>query len=998
MTTSLNAGEQGRIRVNLLGPMDIFVDGQQQSLPRSKKTRALLAYLIMAGKPLRRDQLGELLWDITEDPKGSLRWSLSRLRREILWDTERLFATRQTVEFDSNCMFVDAWELARLEGQSLDCFNRSNLITLAQLPQGMFLEELELTDLFQFNAWCVGQRERFRRIRCHILSELAKRFSGEAEMALPYVMSLVELDPFDVSYQIDLFALLVSLGRRDEALERYKNACRLFKDLGAEGEAELHQAWLALRRSSKPALVSHEVPHRPVNELAQLMSAAPFVGREQELKFIEQALVRAQDSSQPGIVLYVGEPGIGKSRLLERVNSMAESSGCVVKIGRAYELEQRAPYKPWLNALNLNMADLIAGGEVENVDQEALFADICGRLEALSNDRGLLILLDDLQWFDRASLHLLLYISRTRPAFPLAIVMFARAGELRDNDMAEKVIRSLEHELRAKVFKLQPLDESEIIRLMSNMPVPDAKKIYQLSAGNPLYALEMSRAQQDEALIGSRPLVSLVRARIERLPENAKEVIRWGAVVGRSISIPRIEEVCSLNQEQLVDALECLEENALFEIDASEPLQRYKFSHDVVRQAVYSDLSIPRRRLMHKKLVSCLSVDIRDSEVVTELAFHAERSGEALAGAKACVIAGEQANKVFAIEEAEQFSKQGLRLVEQLQGHERIIWSLKLLHVLYSAKKPKFEEASELLRGLAEQALASGLTHEARLGFQMLSFLRWENASMASAHANILQAERISRHGEPAERAVALAQAAKCFLLLERNLSQAEAFLMEVKGLIEQGVEPISTLHLAEGMLMAYRGEYDDAVNAFHEAIIIAAQSGDHLEEFIALEQLVMLFIDQNRLVDCESLMAQLLELGARVRPGIEEPSSRALQALLMLGRDNKDAESKLVCSIEALKAHDAKYQLAYVLSRWAGLKLSSGHTEEAADLAVQALEYAEAISRNSEIIIAHSILSLCDASTKRLPTVEVDAQDAAMQASSLALDWKNNAVFMAMK
>jgi len=62
-----------------------------------------------------------------------------------------------------------------------------------------------------------------------------------------------------------------------------------------------------------------------------------------------------------------------------------------------------------------------------------------------------------------------------------------------------------------------------------------------------------------------------------------------------------------------------------------------------------------------------------------------------------------------------------------------------------------------------------GFTREARLGFQMLSFLRWESSSMSDAHLNIMQAERISRDSEPAERTAALAQAARCLLLLKRN-------------------------------------------------------------------------------------------------------------------------------------------------------------------------------------------------------------------------------------
>ncbi|MBZ2168267.1 ATP-binding protein [Marinobacter sp. F4216] len=947
------------LRINLLGPMSIEADGHPLNLPRSKKTRALLAYLIMSDRSLRRDKLGELFWDITEDPKGSLRWSLSRLRREIQWDRERLHASRQELSFDRAGAFVDAWELAALEGQGFESLPLEALVALADVPRGSFLEELELQDIFQFNAWCVGQRERFRGLWCQLLTALRDRQMGEPDLALGYAVRLSELDPFDVTNLSTLFELLFKLGRRDEAQKRYEHSRRLFKDLGAAGETELHRAWIVCREQSRQAMPAPNAAARTVSPPAGMGAALPFIGRSKELMFIEDEMGRLAAGEAVSAFLFQGEPGIGKSRLAERLMSKAESAGFAVRAGRAYEVEQKSPYKPWLDALGLALSDLVQPDQADSeIDQERWFSLVRDELQQQARGKGLLLILDDLQWFDRASLQLLHYVARSFRSCPLMFGLFARAGELRDNAPAQRVILSLQQDFGARVFDLAPLGESDIGQLLSGQGSVDANRIYRASSGNPLYAIEMAR--HPELSDPYRPLVNLVRDRIEHLPEQAIDLVRWGAVLGRSISIPRLERLCSLEPEVLVEGLECLETHALFQIDATHSSQRYRFSHDVVRQAVYSDLSLPRRRLMHKKVVELLLPEIDNLEVATEIAYHAERAGEALEGARACVLAGEQALRVFANGVAESLARQGLQMAEQLQGNERIGWMLKLLHILYSAQKPDTETASIQLRDLAEQALAAGLTHEARLGFQMLSFLRWENASMASAHSNILQAERISRREKPEERAEALAQAAKCFLLLERNLNQAEAFILEVKSLFNHGIGPISTAYLAEGMLAGYRGHYKDAERAFQKAIDTALEAGERLEEFAATEQLIMLHVDRGNLSACDVLIDQLLDLGQRVRAGVELPVSETLSALVRYMNGEEGALDAFKSGLEALRALDDKYHVAYLLSRLAGHQWKQGLWPAAASSAQEALDCAMAIGRESEIAIANHILRMC--------------------------------------
>src|SRR5262252_6151484 len=108
-TASLSANH-----VLLLGPLQVIRNGAQLPLPPSRKVRALLAYLAMAPRPVTREKLCELLWDVADDPRSELRWCLSKLRPLVdVPTTTRLVADREHVRIDTYSLDIDALSLAR---------------------------------------------------------------------------------------------------------------------------------------------------------------------------------------------------------------------------------------------------------------------------------------------------------------------------------------------------------------------------------------------------------------------------------------------------------------------------------------------------------------------------------------------------------------------------------------------------------------------------------------------------------------------------------------------------------------------------------------------------------------------------------------------------------------------------------------------------------------------------------------------------------------------
>lgn len=962
------------LEIKLLGPLEVRIGGEAVPLPRSKKTRALLAYLVATGQEHSRDRLCMLLWDSTDDPRGALRWSLSKLRRVVdanltqpKGTQSRIEADGQRVVFRATGVRIDVTELEAIVASGVSEAMLERLEAIAEAARGEFLEGLDLPDLFEFQAWCIACRERSREGLCVVLSELVRRLSSDApQRALPHARAWVRADAYGVTAHSRLLELLVRAGKRDEAQQQYALSRRLLREMSATDASTLDRAWRSLG-SEPSALVSTTTPPpvpAPVPSIEAERRTSHFVGRQRETSRLGDLLDTVRTGQAARVALVIGEPGAGKSRLAAELVARAEGVGVSVLRGKSYEAESSRPFGPWVDALGVDIHwPTSSRDDATPTTREGLFASVAAAVERrAAAHRGALLMLDDIQWLDRDSAELLHFVARSIPEAPLLVLLLARSGELEDNESAMRVMRSLRREASAETLELRPLARDEIAELLTPFELADVDKIYGASAGNPLYALELARTGSEPRRSDSwsSSIYDLVQERVERLPAEAAEVLRWGSVLGHAFAVSRLSALSTLEGGELVMALERLEQHALLQ---SDPEERYLFAHDVVREAVYASLSQPRRRLMHQQVAKLLERQIADSEVATEVAHHAQLAGDASLGVRACVEAGHRSLRLFANADAEALARRGLELAQGLDRSEQVAATLELLHVLYSAKTPDREAASARVSGLALEALDLGLTEAARLGFQMLSFLRWESSSMADAHANIMQAERVSRSAATPERATALSQAARCLVLLERNLEQAEAFVLEVKALADRGGELTSETHFATAMLHEHRGELEAAAKAFRDARWAARERGHRLAEFQAIEHWTMLEIDRGAADEAFLLATELASLGERVREGAERPSSQALLALAQrLGGTNKqpDFADKLEDALEELKRVDAKYPLAFVRTRLARLELEAGDWEAAHRHASAGLEHASAIGRRSDMALARTLLTQC--------------------------------------
>lgn len=241
-------------RIRMLGPLEISRAGVVLELPASRKLRGLLAYLALTPRPVPRTRLCELFWEAPADPRGELRWSLSKLRR-LLDDPSRrrVLAGRETVGLDLADCAVDALDVTAAAQQGVDRLELERLRALCAVFAGDLLEGLALDDCPQFGVWLLAERHRFRARHAALLEQLVAGLPSAAEEVFGHLEKWLELAPFDGRAHERLLDALALHGRFAEAEEHLDATARLFDAEGLDA-APFREAWRRARRRHDAAL------------------------------------------------------------------------------------------------------------------------------------------------------------------------------------------------------------------------------------------------------------------------------------------------------------------------------------------------------------------------------------------------------------------------------------------------------------------------------------------------------------------------------------------------------------------------------------------------------------------------------------------------------------------------------------------------------------------------------------------------------------------------
>ena len=418
------------------------------------------------------------------------------------------------------------------------------------------------------------------------------------------------------------------------------------------------------------------------------LPARLLAGRDAEMAQIRQLLAGAG----PPVLLLAGEPGMGKTRLLEEAASRGAGGGWGVARGGCLRRAQDA-YAPLSGALDDALQRLPTGQRAEalrqagRVDlllpelalpggpgpgeggapagvqpeqQRRLLVSSAGRLlRAVAGPAGTLLVLDDLHWAGPDAVDLLAALLAAAGAPPLRVI-----GAYRDSETPARLdefVADLARASLVRVLPLGPLTDADAERLLLQL-APEGERmpavlpaIMRRAGGVPFflvsYAEQVSDGGQGEApLAVPWTVAQVIGQRVAALTGPAKELLSVAAVAGRVVPHTLLAQVTGSDDDQVLQAVETALEARLLAEDGPD---RYRFTHDLIRETVENGLSAARRRRLHRRIGQAL--EHQPGASAESLAFHFSQSGEDGTAAGYLELAGDQAQQRVAYAAAAEF-------------------------------------------------------------------------------------------------------------------------------------------------------------------------------------------------------------------------------------------------------------------------------------------------------------------------------------------------------
>jgi predicted ATPase/DNA-binding SARP family transcriptional activator len=894
------------LEIHFLGECRFVYENGVVTGLQTRRMHSLLGFLLLhAGQQLSTTQLAFLFWPDSSEKqaKTNLRRLFFYLRNVFPAIEQFLNRNDHTVQWRTDAPYT--CDVAQLEThlsaaqQALQAEDSSaarlHLEEAIRLQRGELLPDC-------YEDWLFPIRERLRQRYLETLDRLLLLLEEEGEYAsaIRYGELLLRQDPLLEKTYRQLMQLHMLTGDHASALRLY-HVCTstLERELGVEPHPEtttLHQRLLKF---------GEHTAERPTAIPDHLPESIPLVGRQHERRQL-LTLWRKAARGHATFVLIGGEAGIGKSRLAQELYLWVSQLGIDAVRTRSYPASAGLAYAPvidwlrsdrlalrlqrlesvWLSELARLLPDLLVMHPelpppqplTEEWQRQRLFATLA---HTLHGDRQpLLLWLDDLQWCDRETLAWLQYLVQVDPAAPLLILGTLRREEVTlDHPLLPLVyhLRQIDRLVEIDLERLDALETSELASRVANieLSVPELRRLYEDTDGNPLFVVEMVRAAREQTRTPSvsAPSVTMgatrepikagaqvllppkvygvIQSRLAQLSPLAHELVGLAATVGRSFTVAILAQASELAEGQLVRAIDELWQRRIVrEQGIAGAEDAYDFSHDRIRDVAYDELSPIRRRRYHRAIALGLErlYAAQLAEWSAELAHHHEQAGNYAQARSYYRCAGQRATDQFAHSEALAYFTRALHLlgdpVTQDAAERFDLHALReRVHHLQASRAAQEEELAIML------ALADALKDEQR---RCIVWLR--RSALAEGH------------GAYGEAVVAVQQAIQAAQSAASQRQQAEGYIQFGSVLWNRGIYPQAeeqyrqALHIAQtsgerdleattllhlGALNVYCGDYHEALRISEQALLSTRVVGNREGEIWAHNQLGFCIVEQ---------------------------------------------------------------------------------------------------------------------------------------------------------
>lgn len=835
------------------------VSGQTIDLPA--KAVALLGYLACSDQPQARDTIMGLLW--SESSEEAARKNL----RNTLWAVRRSLGETAIVASGDRLglgpgLEVDVRRLLAtqvpLEAQAL-----------LELYAGPYLDGEKWVDAPEFEVWLAASRERLLQVFLKRMTGTLGRLAqaGAWREVADYARAALIREPFHEELHRLLMEALANLGERGAAIRQFETlSSALAHDLGVEPSAvtvALRNAIAADQLSALPALRAPEVARRSRDLARPRAQSDPlFVGRRVERAALDDELASAVQG-QARVVLISGELGIGKSRLWREWVAANTGDNTILE-ARCVEATSSLPFVPLVEMLtgHRRVKELLhTPGSIPLAwlaEVARLLPELRETFRALPppatlppeeerrrvfealvqvvlslDARPVLVFVDDLHWADRATLEWLPYLVHRMRSYSLLLVLAYRSGEA-----PSALVHLVATWAREGILRRLPLDRlgpDETAQLIGSLRIDSslAHRLQAQSAGNPYFLIELSRRADIEPPDAIPPaLADLVRSRVERLGEPAREVLQAAAILEPGFGLPLLALTAGRSEDEILDALDTLLQSGVL----IERANGFAFNHPLIASVVRDEMTTARSGVLNRRAAQALEIvhTVNLAPAAGLIADHYADAGDTSLAAHYADLAADYALSVAAHAESVAYRRRAISLDPSPQRLLKLAQALYRSGALAEARAAYTTTLESAVRagdsatavraclGMGDIYLLTGWADEvvqwAERSFQHLAE---ESDHAAHAHTHFLLGAGLMRAGG-ADLAAA-----------ERHLEES-ARLAEKYNVGESAA--ISRFEL--GNVLAERGDLPAAVAAYHQAADLARAAGDPGHQALALNNL----------------------------------------------------------------------------------------------------------------------------------------------------------------
>ncbi|TRV73114.1 AAA family ATPase [Streptomyces sp. 130] len=848
------------LRIRLLGGFDVTRDGGPAPAARWPRltAQALVKLLaVVPGHRLHREQVMDVCWP-DSDPQaaqGSLRVALHAARRALEPELASRAASSYLVS-DGPLLCLDP-RTVRVDVDHAEDAARAALATgdEAALARALELFSGELLPDDRYADWAEGRRSELAELKEKLLLGLAaaRLEAGAAEEAVAVAEQVLAANPAEEPAHQILIDAYTRLGLRRRAVRQY-HVCRtaLDAELGVRPDPEterLHRAALAAEPAGPPT-----APALPAS--LRTPAATPLRGRAAELDRL-----LAPDGA-PVVRVLTGEAGVGKTRLVAEVARQAAASGTAVLWGGGHDAEGHTPYGAFAEALDGWLAErdeaerARVGGEYPELaaflpalgrvradserspeeERDRLFRATAGLLGELASVQPVLIVLDDLHAADLGSFQLLSHLARRAAQTEgWRFLVTYREEEIPDGDPRSAGLSSLVRQGLAAREDVPRLDQEACLAVVRDTvgltaaPATGAPdRIWELSLGNPLFAVELAHGMADGAgTVAPDGVRQLVADRLARLDLDTRRIVEALCVAGPETSLSELLDVAAHGLDPAVtggaatDALERAMAASLIEerdiVVDGRPEAGLTFRHPLVRLTCYEKLSAVRRRQLHGAFAQ--AVLRRRPDAVDTLASHFTRADDPRA-AEYLRRAAARAAALFANDTADRYYRD---LVARLDVDAA---RARLAHSQVLRRMGNFAQAAEVLRLALDEFVRRGDHEDIVLAAAWLADTLGRTG-LPEAGREVLAAHPVTG-STPPEAAAGhfLAQAVLC--RVQGRYEEAHAASRQaleaarpVTGRAGEGLR--ARAHSQRASILGLSGRLDEA----HEAARLALESAE---------------------------------------------------------------------------------------------------------------------------------------------------------------------------